>query len=461
MSRGTSYLADRPASRRRWWLVPVAMVLVLVLAQGVLDLRQRHRLEQLASIPGVQQPFGDTLGVRWTLPAHAYPLDLSTDAPVVGRGDVLVALTGDDGSVSVQSRAFDDGAVRWSTTLLPADEQRAANANFPANELSCTAMGDEPQVGCLVRDADVVVSSDGVQLNGIRSARLVLLNVRDGAVVAESELPDPSSASGPVASVDGLLVIGCGASSFCAWRPGEDQPRWTTDLGPAPGGAWWVQALPDGVARVTEGGVEVLGPDGSVVQTWEAPDSGGDGSGWLGSAPAIQAGVLAVTDYTTQSTLVIGPNVARTLEGSVVRATADDDSVPGLVVTVGIDGVMGWDVDSGRQRWRVDSGARSLVVLDGRAYVLGTNELVALNGTTGETLWEVPMEQEADILVTDGRVLLPLTSSGDGAEPAHFELVQPSDGSTVGRLTWTGISIWPGLHHLYSLGPGAGIAVLG
>lgn len=440
-----------PVRHRGRWIALAGALVVVLLVQGGLDLRDRRRLEQLREVPGVVGPIGATLAATWRLPDGAVPLDLVAEPPISGTDLVLVARTADDGSVSVQGRAPEDGALRWSTDVLGADEQRARNALMPTIGLDCAGMGDEALLGCVVFDQDVEVLGDAIFYQGTRSAAVLLLDLRDGRVVGRTDLPDPSSAAADVTAVDGLLVTRSGTDTLWAWRPGQREPRWRLDLDPVDGGSSSFLPLPGAVAWVRGGQVEIVGPDGSVLRGAVPVDDGVDG---VGPMCLTAAGTVACPRG-DGGTVVVGPDVELRLDGVAIRPVADDGSVPGLLLTEADGVLMAWDASTGEALWRGGS-QRSLAVLDGRVYVLGSPDVSALDGRTGDVLWRRAAPTQADALVTDGRVLLPLQTWTGGTAQAPTLLLRLSDGTDAGMLSRPdeeeSIGWWVAGHRLYGYG---------
>src|SRR4051794_29773416 len=66
----------RPGRRRRWWwlAVPLAVVLLAVAGQQVVDARERAADARIAALPGAIDPVGDSLDVVWQTDVRDAPL---------------------------------------------------------------------------------------------------------------------------------------------------------------------------------------------------------------------------------------------------------------------------------------------------------------------------------------------------------------------------------------------------
>ena len=178
-----------------------------------------------------------------------------------------------------------------------------------------------------------------------------------------------------------------------------------------PAGFWSVVTAGELVAYPDGDTLTVLSADGEVVRT-DLPGA----RGWTLSTdlrtglPVLPAASSDVAETTETTTLLAGdadPDRDRVLLGRLVDVTVDDGSLPGLVLT-SREKLYAWDEETGRPRWERDleAGFDALVVR-GRVYLCSSTSVVALDGRTGDLVWEAEAPScSYSGLATDGRDLL-------------------------------------------------------
>ena len=171
------------------------------------------------------------------------------------------------------------------------------------------------------------------------------------------------------------------------------------------------------ILRTSTGELQMLSPDGRVVRD----RIGGDGNsswGWEygpGGRPILESWDTAAAPSVTLLAPDANPAADQRLKGSLVLPPVDDGSVPGLLLTAERS-LHAWDVDTGAARWSSKDAPQDLqtgmpltaLVIRGRVYVLTSTGVVALDGRTGKTLWQVKpgKGQLAETLLTDAHHLL-------------------------------------------------------
>ena len=137
-------------------------------------------------------------------------------------------------------------------------------------------------------------------------------------------------------------------------------------------------------------------------------------------------------DRGRETTTIMGDGPDVVLDGRLAGVSADDGSLPGLVLAAD-SRIRAYDRSTGRERWSVGHGlSGSAVVVRGRVYLSTPDGVVAVDGRTGEELWRAPVMKGRTMgdLVTDGRHLL----SGQ---------VRPDEPGDVAAL-----NDWPGVGEL-------------
>lgn len=211
--------AQRPAPRRGLWWLAAALVVVLAglaLAQLAIDAHRRAVVADARARGAALAPLSDGLDVLWRTS------DARQRSAVLGvRLDRLLvaAPVQDDGSVAVTATDPATGAQVWSTTVSPADDDRAAAlaADAIASAAHCLATPDRAAVACLVDGirwqaaADDAANDDTAAGSDGSSGRIEIAEDASvtGTVVVE---PGPQGTATPidphlvVVAADGTLL---------------------------------------------------------------------------------------------------------------------------------------------------------------------------------------------------------------------------------------------------------------
>ncbi len=414
------------ALARRWWPLALLVVVAVVVTQLVLDARERSRLAALASVPGVLAPLDGPLEVLWRLdPTGPWQL-YGTD-----RGDgVLVSPTLEpDGTRAVEAVDAGTGDVEWHTPIAAAGDADDDGEHGWWDLPSCALTTDDtPLAVCLVTDNEVIGSqSTGYQVTPI-SARLVTLDATSGELLADRDAPAPASFS----LVDGAVVLAAydteGHVVVTASDPRSGAQRWTFR---SPAGDPGVIGLemaptlePDGdrvVVSMFPSGTWLLGPDGRVVLALQA-------EGDAGSLSVARGGEVVQRDGTTVTLLREDGTPRGTLPGDLLWLTADDGSLPGTVLLGASDGftprVTVVDAATAEVRWEGRGPVSGAALLDGVLYGFAGQQLCAVDGRTGEMLWEtdVPAAVGSGTTLTDGRRVYATEDDGTGPDLVGYDL---------------------------------------
>ncbi len=429
---------DRRRRRRTVLLSVLTAVVVLAAALVVharADARERERLGSLAGQPFVVAPLDGPPRVSWTAGMD------HLDRLAARVGAVLVSIrTAAYQRADVVAVDVTDGSERWRVEALASIETDAPDdADVLPLSGTCVAHPVTPDaVACLATDAAGYQDGERWQRLPATVARLLVLDSRDGRVLADltEALPRPLP--------ENLTTVG---DDLAVWSATDDVLRvraLTTEGGavwertleaPATEGASaWVAPLDERTAAfLTPQAVHLVGLDGTdlrveplapteralptttgqvvIVPSWSAY-----GLDDRGATPARDGVRVVTTDGVAD------------LAGELVTTTADD-SAPGLLLTV-VDErrtLQAWDDDGTRSwTWHPDGIASWLAdsrttttVLDGRVHVAGPALVVTLDARTGRELWRSRALGTGPVM-TDGRLLLgiadPTTSDAAGPE---------------------------------------------
>ncbi len=431
--------------RRRRAAVAVAAVLVVVAAgagtaQAVQDARERARYGAVAGQWGVVAPVRGPLEVMWTTDDADALLSrvMTSEATLVGvepRSKGVLEVTALDART---------GEERWRTPLLeiPAHPDPDVQARLREAAGMCQAHPEEPLVVCLATDARWDPVADPGTPVVPTTARVLLLDVRDGRVVedlteaAGSPLPDA------VALVDDVVVT-AGADEEAGHVRGltlTGDRAWDVTLDA--GSHRWaaVKAVGDVLVAATPREVVLLDSDGT-----EQARSPVDDSTWIALASSTSVAlvrtrgdVLDEEDLWDATTTVLRASPLE-LDGNALQPSVDDGSVPGLTLTMTRDATLhAWD-DGGAEVWSAKVRASSVLVLDGRVHLdiqggagrPAGRSLVTFDARTGEELWS--SEEGADLL-SDGRLLYREDLDVDDGEVTRVLVaVDPATGAEVWR----------------------------
>ncbi len=420
-------------ARRRWGLVlTVALVLALVVAQLVADVRERARLGALDDVPGVLDPLPVPPDVAWRL--HD---DATGTVQVVGSR-LLEGRIAPDGAMSLAARDVTTGDVHWTTSLLDAPDA-ALPATVARYGLQCaTGPGLPGRVACLVHDATAARTPAGgpaaaatASSAPATAARLEVVDVESGEVVAEYPAgADATGAGEAVAAAVGVthdaLVLAApldDGTSVRALDPTTGAQQWRVRADTGFGGGWLRWGAEARVLPVGDDAVGILGAgvvlldtvDGSTVAT----------AGSLATVTGTRQDGSALVVGSEGYTRLVGHDGDVRLEGTPVQVAVDDGSVPGLALTTS-GGLRAWDAVTGEERWWADVPAQEALVVGTCVHVHDGFRVTTLDGRTGEVLWEATapdlLGEDAVVtgLATDGSRLLVVASS---VPASHARLV--------------------------------------
>ncbi|WP_421740440.1 PQQ-binding-like beta-propeller repeat protein [Cellulomonas sp.] len=458
-------VAPTPATVRwqpswRWVALPVALVLALVGMQAVTDAQERALLAELATVPGVVRPVDEDVRVLWTV-------EDGTESALWSGIEATGALVGleraSDGSQALVAIDQLTGERRWTTPLAPARPVDPGDGGgsgvggcVPVPEVTGRAL-------CLVSDTFLEYGELSVQVVTGTLSRVVLLDTDDGAVLADHPAPGAVAFTArPGLAVVGVPVEG-GGLVVTASDLDSGQQRWQTMLPSAPhdadddlyvDGRTSVLGTADGVAVIqSPGRMTLLDGEGAVVR------SGIDARAGYEVDPvtrAVAAMSFAPDGLLRTTFLSREPDVM--LTGSRVLLSADDGSVPGLVLMSDTT-VRAYDRGRSTPRWSIrDATARNALVLRGRVYLSTETGLLAVDARTGEELWRVsaPTGRSTGAVVTDGRHLLSAQQRPDATGKVPQDDWPQVDELVAYRLT-DGVEDWrtdlpDGLFGIWSTG---------
>lgn len=390
---------------RRWWPVPVAVVLAVTVTSVVLDTRQRAALAEVRELPGVltatvEPPLEavawgtvETAGALYSGMRTADGLVVGPLWPAPGEPAAVVALDPES------------GVERWRVDVEdPPDDSSAG--------LDCTGDGEPARTAwCLVSTGS--------------SRQMVEVDLVERAVASTLPLPDDADAT----ASDGTLYVTRSAPDgdqvgveVVATDLADGSQRWLTRV---PGTAEditmqpWIWLNGDHVWVFTAAGQWSLDPtDGSV----EAD----------GMSVGLARGDRLVADLGSSVTRMIGQDGDDDVElpGTPLDARPDDGTAPDVLVLQGSDGtrpvVRGVDARTGRELWQRPSPAQTwptVVLLDGVVYGVGTATVWAVDVETGQERWSVDTGSNGDAnLLTDGVHVLQVETVPAGRELVAFGL---------------------------------------
>lgn len=430
--------APRPRRRLRWWwaLVPLVLVATLVGVQSVADERYRAAQDRLGGLPGVVRPVSPTIGVRWA-PEDGSGGRFFTGAQV---GSAVVAVEHvQDGSHRLVALDELTGARRWSIPVLDANPGRrptlrgvplggcqgvrGAAERDTAHDAGDTAI-------CLVSDGYVEYGTEPPALRPPTESRIIVILASTGRVVATRPAPGATSFVVLPDLVVTASATGDGGLQVVATDPLTGAVRWRHARPPAPvtsHGAVFAAGEEVGI-WMPPGMVTLLDRDGAVLRS--------DVDARTGYAVDPSTGEVTVSTNTSGSAVSsdLHAPVDVTYPGLRVAIGVDDGSVPRLVLTYG-QVVESFDRDTGEHRWTLDrrSYGKALVVL-GRIYLMTSSGVVAVDGSSGEILWQssVPTGAILRNLFTDGRHVLASIRHDRTTELVAFEL---DDGAKAWHTT--------------------------
>ncbi|NHT17857.1 PQQ-binding-like beta-propeller repeat protein [Cellulomonas sp. IC4_254] len=410
---------------RRWWPLPVAVVLALVAVPVVADHRAGARADRLRATPGVLSetvtaplaatPWGggdgdgDTMGVLSSGTRTSDGLVAGVLVPGPGTPAGVVAL--DAGT----------GAEVWRVEIgaLPTEDGYTRTA-------ACSSGGDEPAdtLWCTVTDGP---GGD----RGPVTTRLFRVDLADRAATVLREL-DPRAEAVVVGDVlvvaarqdGGVLLVGSGLAGGAE--------RWRTELPDVVD-----EMYSSGWAHEQAGHVVVQGDE----ETWAVDPADGRVEAHEDALYAARRDALVgVPDSGPARLLGADGAGTATAEGYPLYLYPDDGSAPGMQPVLAQDGtrsvLRGVDTATGDIRWErasEPSPRSGYLLLEGVLYGSDTETVWAVDAATGEGLWSVAADPaEGSWVMTDGRHLLRSEQADDAAAPtlSAYDL-----GS--GRRAWT------------------------
>ncbi|KQR08245.1 PQQ-binding-like beta-propeller repeat protein [Cellulomonas sp. Leaf334] len=414
---------------RRWWLpaAVVAVVLVLLGVQWVVDAREDAAVARLAAVPGVLAPLGDEIEtVRALDEEETVAL---RDAIPVEDGTTANLRVGEDGSQAFTATELRTGEVVWSTPLLGPDAARAA-VRFRSSGGRCLP---DPTPGAAVPEYAVCTVTDGYDVSSYAEpqesvpatvTRVAVLDTADGHLITEWDVEHDAR----VAVLPGLVLVGRkdgDALEIVAHDARTGAERWRHENPSVvnrsdPVGVWFIDTAGDLVAYADDDGLTMLSATGTVIrQDVQANALGTDDGTGLPMLTSVLTDAPGAPGGTTLLARDGDPAGDRVLRGRVVGRSVDDDSVPGLVLT-SADKLYAWDEETGRARWdRELADVYDALVVRGRIFLCTSSGIAALDGRTGEQVWETKAPAcMSSGLATDGRDLLLLSVAGGAAGPA-------------------------------------------
>lgn len=427
--------AADPSHRRRWrwwWVGGVAVLAaaVLVVTQTVLDARERAELARFAAVPGVVAPVDSSVQVLWR-PSEALSGLVLGGVPSDGAF-VGLSITDDGGQeiVSVDQRT---GDVRWSTPMFGPDASLALSLD--RRSAGRCAPSAAHQIACLVSNGFQHFDKAGSPtVVPATITRVVVVDTRDGSVVADNRTPAATS----MAVLRGLVVLSAPGAEVTARDLLTGEVRWRYT--PRSAGEDLSQAAFTSAVQVFSAGdlVGVTNPGWSVALLNASGDLVREPVPALaGYRYGATAGILALLSTTesgqVRSTLVRTGREDVDLPGTYLDVTVDDGSVPDLVLTSDA-ALRGWDARTGARRWSSDEVAMgSALVLQGRVYVPTRTGTVALDGRTGDIVWRSTLTplHVPGTLVTDGSALLVADDPVAGQQRSQLVAYDLGDGHAL------------------------------
>lgn len=417
---------------RRWWPVPVALVVAVAAVGAVGTQRDRERAERLAAVPGVVRALDGPPEVLWTAPA-------SPGDQLLGARGLLVVVQPRTDAWHATAHDTRTGEARWTVDVAP-----AAGAAMEAGPVRCPDPGVDvgAVVVCLATEpaplyADdpdgAVASGDVAAFSEVELAlpetRVVALSALDGTTLGAWTLLGELVAAGRAGDDVVVVTVDDDEHVVVARRDGATgEVRWGW-RSPAPIRGTSLRALTS--VEVTRGLVVVAGSATRVLDVADGTElAAAPDFSFLRVVP-LRAGFG--TWSPAQGGAVHDPAgaVTATVPGLPAPLAVDDGSEPRLVVLDAGNAVVAHDAATGAQRWRATTALDPEVVVDHRLVVVGASRYGVVDARTGAEVWDeelgAPLPWPP---LTDGALVL-----GPGLAP---------DGSThlVGRGVPDGVRYW-------------------
>lgn len=386
----------------------VVVLLALVAGQRVADAQTQASRDRLSDRTSVVEPVGRSLTARWSLDRPT----LTTVSQGVGwRGTVVGPVLASNGSIGIVGLDDRDGHRRWTTPVLGPDASRTGTQGQVIPRASCQRVPEDPsRVVCLVTDSIMTVLDQQVNTSKASQVHLLVVDPKDGRVLAEHQLGADLSTFEAVLR-GGLAVIAtsnAGQPEAVGVDAASGAERWRTAVPAASAhGGFGAVRFGDLVAVIGDTGLDVLGADGAVHRSVSL-------TSYSGAMPRSDGQLVLPQEA---ATLVVGPDRDVRVDGTAVGVTSDDGSLPGLTL-VSAGTMRAYDAD-GHQRWELDGASPAgVVVLGGVVYVTRDGGVTAVDGSTGTVRWRTDLPVQLEPPVTDGRVLL----VAPGADVAALDL---------------------------------------
>ncbi|WP_454048953.1 outer membrane protein assembly factor BamB family protein [Cellulomonas sp. Marseille-Q8402] len=382
---------------RRWWPVPVAVVVGLTAWQALDGSRAEALAERLRATPGV---IDETItapleATTWGGPGAAEVLEEGIRA----QDGLWVGAVQPDPGEPTEVVGLDPGSGTEVWRLAVAGPpSESGHAVVPA----CSS-GEQPArlLWCTVADAG---APDAV---GAEPTRLVRVDLADRSVRQSEPLPLGSVALAVGSSVV-VATTGTGSVELVATDARTGELRWRSAV-PDPAGS----AGGSGPVLQAVGGHLLVG---GLTRTWSLDPASGDLEA-SGPALFVVRGDQLVDVQGSSRTRLLGADGTGTAEaeGQALQMVPDDGSAGDLVLVRVLDGsplglLRAVDGRTGAVVWeRGGSGsvATNHLLLDGVLYGSTSTEVWAVDVATGERTWSTPGEPgDAGRLMTDGTALL-------------------------------------------------------
>jgi outer membrane protein assembly factor BamB len=382
---------------RRWWPVPLALVLAVVAAQVVADAQERARVAERQQVDGVLHDVDADLTVV-PMAEDLYRASMRT------TDGLTIAAVPPDGSNGRALAGTRDGTTVWTHAFDPA----GTVASLSGFDAPACYPADEPltEVVCLVVDREIEdQGNDSWQLGPQTAATLVRLDAATGTEVDRTGLPALSGMTvqddvlylASVPDAAGVLEVTAqgAATGVDLWRTVTGLPeRWTAYDFSEPS----VRLVQDRLVVQSITASAVLDPvDGTLEYQGTY------------SVDVSRTGLLTTSIGTTRFLAADGSELYATT-GSPAWFGVDDGSVPDLELMVDGHDLVALDPRAGQEVWRSERDGWSgstLILLDGTVYGADSEQVWALDAATGRELWTATLPGTSDgTLLTDGRCLL-------------------------------------------------------
>ncbi|GEL95886.1 outer membrane protein assembly factor BamB family protein [Cellulomonas composti] len=430
--------------------VAAAVILALVVGQGVLDRQERERRARVAETPGLLYPLGPELRELWRTEATEMLVGTGPIAGVaVSVQDDAFSVRSDDGpAVAVPELVGRDpgtGVVLWRQQL-PGETEPGAQS-----WLGCADALDDRHVLC----SRSHVHQDGDIWESVTDSTAVV-DSRDGTVVrqldgdtATSWTPAPggllradeaSDGTGPTVTLADLVT---GATLWRRELPARSSGRDSDDSD-------YVTAFATGDSLLvgTPDELWVLDAAGTVTHHETFDDDG-----W--AMPVGSGAILRMSsgDQPGPGALLLPGGATVETDSYPATIAFDDGSVPDVALLSAADGISGLearDLRDGRVLWTGRSQNVPLV-LDGTV-IDASGTVTARDARTGDALWTVP-DTSATSLATDGDQVLAISSEAvialdlaDGHELWRTALkdIDRPEGDVVQIGSYYGATSWGG-----------------